>query len=207
MLEQKFKEKANYIFEAKFKWLTHVPDKETFKTLWEDISGIYSGLVDNLWTLDSKLEENSSQLRKGMQQVDIWFEEPYNLMVEFDEKQHFNQFRLITLNESCLFNYEVYESLCKPIRPGTSSFHRLKSSDPFFPEMHDGDKQDNRDRQRAFRDYLKDKACEVFEINRTLRIPYTVTNNKIKNFNTADLESVREYIIENGFLDRIKTFK
>ena len=90
-------------------------------------------LVDNLWTLDSKLEENSSQLRKGMQQVDIWFEEPYNLMVEFDEKQHFNQFRLITLNESCLFNYEVYESLCKPIRPGTSSFHRLKSSDPFFP--------------------------------------------------------------------------
>ena len=43
MLEQKFKEKANYIFEAKFKWLTHVPDKETFKPLWEDISGIYSG--------------------------------------------------------------------------------------------------------------------------------------------------------------------
>lgn len=203
MLEEKFKYEAKYELEAKFDWLKHVPDKQTHKDYWEEISNIYSRLVDNKWTFDSRLEEYKDQIRTGNQQIDIWFSEPYNFIVEFDESQHFNQFRLLTLNDYCLNISDDYRKLCKPIKPGKSGFKKLKSDDPLFPEMYDGEKQDNRPRQRAFNDYLKDLAPKVYGFNPTLRIPYTVTHKKINEFNDDDLKAIEKYINENNFLDKI----
>lgn len=97
LLELEFKEKAKYTLESRKDWLLNIPDKDLYKDFWEEISGVYNGLVDDRWTLDDMLNENFVLKKHSLARVDIWFEEPYNFICEFDEKQHFNQYRLITL--------------------------------------------------------------------------------------------------------------
>lgn len=62
-----------------------------------------------------------------------------------------------------------------------------------------GEKQDNRIRQRAFRDYLKDIVPVKLGYNPTVRISYQVTNNKIKEFTKEDLENIGRWNDENSF--------
>ena len=82
------------------------------------------------------------------------------------------------------------------IKPGNSGFTRLKSFDPLFPEMLVGEKQDNRIRQRAFRDFLKDLLPLENGFNPTLRIPYHITNNKRKDFTEIEIDNIKSYIKE-----------
>ena len=141
-----------------------------------------------------------------MQSFDIWIGEPFNFAIEFDEKQHFNQYRKITLGyyeRICTkFPLKFYKKLNKDtsIKPGTSGFTRLKSNDPLFPELLIGKRQDNRIRQRAFRDFLKDLLPNENGFNPTLRIPFHITNNNIDNFSEADLRNVEKYIEENELI-------
>ena len=173
---------------------------------------MYNGLVDDRWTLDDMLNENFVLKKHSLARVDIWFEEPYNFICEFDEKQHFNQYRLITLkrgykNLRFSFDYNFYYELSSECvaKPGKSGFHRLRSTDILFPEMLKGNKQDNRIRQRAFRDYLKDIVPIKLGYNPTIRISYKVTNNKNKDFTKEDLENIKEYLYENDVFGKIKT--
>ena len=92
-------------------------------------------------------------------------------------------------------NQSLNDSLM--IKPGKSGFTKLKSNDPLFPATLEGDKQDNRVRQRAFRDFLKDLLPIVNGFNPTLRIPYHIRNKNIKDFTESDLISLHEYILEN----------
>ena len=62
--------------------------------------------------------------------------------MEFDETQHFNQFRLITLEnyanyENSPFDLQQYLDISKSriVKPGISGFHKLKSFDPLFPPI------------------------------------------------------------------------
>ncbi len=70
--------------------------------------------------------------------------------------------------------------------------------------MNDGDKQDNRIRQRAFRDFLKDVLPLENSVNKTFRIPYIITNKKIKDFNKEDLKNVLIYANSNKLYDNFK---
>lgn len=212
LLELEFKEKAKYTLESRKDWLLNIPDKDLYKDFWEEISGVYNGLVDDRWTLDDMLNENFVLKKHSLARVDIWFEEPYNFICEFDEKQHFNQYRLITLkrgykNLKFSFDYNFYYELSseRVAKPGKSDFHKLRSTDILFPEMLKGNKQDNRIRQRAFRDCLKDIVPIKLGYNSTIRISYKVTNNKNKDFTKEDLENIKEYLYENDVFGKIKT--
>ncbi|MBU5428159.1 hypothetical protein KQI41_17330 [Tissierella pigra] len=209
LLELEFKEEAKYTLESKKDWLLNIPDKDLYKEFWEDISDVYGVLVDDKWTLDDKLGRKSNFIKNGMARIDIWFEEPYNFICEFDEKQHFNQYRLMTLergykNLKPSFDYNSYYDLSSKsiVNPGKSGFHKLKGKDILFPEILKGDKQDNRIRQRAFRDYLKDIVPVKLGYNPTVRINYQVTNNKIKDFTKEDLENIKRYLYDNDIFQK-----
>lgn len=211
LLEIEFKKEAKYTLECKKNWLVNVPDQELYKEFWSEIADIYKSITENKWSLDDVINENSDILKHRNAQMDIWFHEPYNFLCEFDEKQHFNQYRLITLengydNLEISFDYNHYHELSsnRIAKPGKSGFDKLKSKDMLFPEMLDGERQDNRIRQRAFRDYLKDIVPIRLGYNPTVRISYNITNNKIKDFAEVDLDSVRMYLYKNSILNKIE---
>ena len=202
-LEQKYKKPARFSLEYSSPWLTAVPDKNTLKDYWPLVKSVYAELVDHKYDLDKQIE---SIKKPGKQYFDIWFDDPYFLAVEFDEEQHFNQFRAITLKYygdfDCDINISDYQQYCSVIKnPGTSGFQKLKSRDPLFPEMLPGVKQDNRIRQRAFRDFLKDITPLANGFGPTVRIPFQIANNRKNNFNKSDLSRVSEYLIKNNFIN------
>ncbi len=168
------------------------------------LSKLYSALTENKFLLIEKIAELTNKKQK--QSFDIWIGEPFNFAVEFDEKQHFNQFRRTTLNYydkiDIKFPIQLYKELNNgiEIKPGKSGFTKLKSYDPLFPPMLTGEKQDNRIRQRAFRDFLKDILPIENGYNPTLRIPYHVTNKNINDFTEAEIKNVEKYIIENELI-------
>lgn len=212
IFEQFFNCSVSYAFEAQPEWLKSVPDRDVYDSVWEDVSNVYASLVDHRWTLTDRLQAYAGELKDGRQRVDIWFEEPINCMLEFDETQHFNQFRLKTLQAwdgytQCSFDYDHYLALAEAttIPAGTTGFQKLKNYDPLFPQMLDGEAQDNRIRQRAFRDFLKDITPLVIpQVNPTIRISYMITNGRIRDFSGEDLEAVEAYIKHGGFWERMR---
>jgi len=210
LLESKFKIKPQYSLEPTKELLRNSPSYDDHAIKWEEISKVYSQLVDNEWTLDSVIQNNLEKIKYGKQRIDIWFEEPYNFIFEFDESQHFNQFRLMTLEHydeynQFPFDLKHYLSLAKQkiVKPGKSGFQKLKSYDPLFPPILEGERQDNRPRQRAFRDFLKDVTPVLKGYNPTVRISHQITNGKIKDFSEFDLASAREHIMQRNLLSEI----
>jgi len=210
-LTEKFGVTPTYTLEATQVWLPSYPQKEVFESCWSIISEIYSHLIDHNWTLDERLTQYEDQLRPGVQKIDIYFHEPYNFIFEFDEKQHFNQFRHRTLKhchiyDDLLSNYTDYLAWNEnvTINPGKSGYQKLKGFDPLFPPLLKGDKQDNRIRQRAFRDFLKDiiPRC-VSHLNPTVRVSHHVTDKVVKDFNGDDLEKIGVYFDRVCVWDRI----
>lgn len=201
-LEAVYGEPSSYEFEYKPKWLSTIPDHSLLKDMWEVVDKVYSSLVDGKYKLDDRLK----LAKRGQQSFDIWFSDPIKVAVEFDESQHFNQFRAVSLeqysNVEAGFSIDYYLSLNqKNVGPGTTGFKKLKSNDPLFPEMYSGENQDNRVRQRAFRDTLKDLIPIALGFKPTIRIPYHVTNKSIKDFTKQDLQAISEY------LETIRLFK
>lgn len=210
LLETKFKIKPQYSLESTKEWLRNSPSYDEHEMKWGKISKVYSQLVDNKWTLDSVIQNNLDKIKYGKQRIDVWFEEPYNFIFEFDESQHFNQFRLRTLEHFDEYNqfpfkFKHYLSLAKQtiVKPGKSGFQKLKSPDPLFPPMLEGERQDNRPRQRAFRDFLKDITPVLKGFNSTIRISYKITNGKTKEFSGSDLTSAKEHIMQENLLSKI----
>ncbi|MDY0143102.1 MAG: hypothetical protein RBR97_14530 [Bacteroidales bacterium] len=205
LIEKKYNKKTSCFYEYKPNWLLSNPSKQLIKNHLE-LNELYSELTENKFTLIEKVEELSDKKLKQKQSFDIWIGEPFNFAVEFDEKQHFNQFRKITLDFydkiKIKFPLKTYKELNKEIKikPGKSGFTKLQSNDPLFPEMLEGEKQDNRIRQRAFRDFLKDLLPNENGFKPTLRIPYQVTNKSIGDFTETELRNVEKYIIENELI-------
>ncbi len=205
LIEKKFNKKPTCKFEYKPDWLLSFPTKSLIEN-YPELSELYSELVNKEYTLTEKLSELTDKHLKQKQSFDIWIGEPFNFAIEFDEKQHFNQYRKITLEYydkiNIRFPIQLYKELNENIiiKAGKSGFTKLKSYDPLFPEMFKGIDQDNRIRQRAFRDYLKDLLPIDKKFNPTLRIPYHITNKKISNFTKIDLNNIIKYIEENDLI-------
>lgn len=201
LLKQKYKQEAVCIYEYKPEWLLSYPTKELIEKR-DEIAKIYTALTEGKFSLMDKYEELSQKKRIQKQSFDIWIGAPYNFALEFDEKQHFNQFRYISLDYydkiKTKFPVNIYKKLNEGmvIKPGKSGFTKLKSYDPLFPALLKVEYQDNRIRQRAFRDFLKDLFPIENGFNPTLRIPYHVTNKNINNFTKSDLKKVEDYIEE-----------
>ncbi|MBK7970282.1 MAG: hypothetical protein IPK08_15820 [Bacteroidetes bacterium] len=155
LLNEEYGITLKYGVEYSPSWLTAVPNEDSLIHHWSIVKDVYSALTDGILNLENQL--NFVKI-SGSQKYDIWFNEPFCFAVEFDESQHFNQFRGKTLNFYNQINYKFdlqaykgYTNIKKPM--GTSGFQKLKCIDPMFPEMYEGEKQDNRMRQRAFRDF------------------------------------------------------
>jgi hypothetical protein len=88
----------------------------------------------------------------------------------------------------------------KIIKPSLSRFTKLKTPNILFPEFLLGDKQDNRIRERAFRDVLKDLTPLCMGFNRTIRIPYHVTSKKINEFTNLNLKDILNFLKSEGLL-------
>ena len=211
VLENKFHMEVKYSFEQKKDWLLNVPNKDLYSEFWNEISFVYSNIADNMWDIDEQINLIQQNKLTAKARIDIWFEEPYNFICEFDETQHFNQFRQITLENSYKvfkysFNYNDYLEICKNriLAPGTSGFHKLRSQDNLFPPMYKSEKQDNRLRQRAFRDFLKDIVPVKLGHNPTVRTSNKVTNGRIKDFTSSDLEAIRTYLNDIDIFKKIK---
>lgn len=205
LIEKKYNKKPSCFYEYKPDWLLSNPSKQLIENR-SELSELYAELTGNKFSLKAKITELTDKKRKQKQSFDIWIGEPFNFAIEFDEKQHFNQFRKITLDYydkiDIKFPIQFYKELNNgiEIRLGKSGFTRLKSNDPLFPEMLEGEEQDNRIRQRAFRDFLKDLLPIENGFNPTLRIPYQVTNKNINDFTETDINNVEKYIIENELI-------
>lgn len=205
LLEKKHGIIPKLIYEYKPDWLLSNPSKNLINN-YPELSKLYSELTNDKYTLTEKHSELTEKNLMQKQSFDIWIGEPFNFAIEFDEKQHFNQFRKITLDYyekvNTKFPLNVYKQLNDgiKIKPGKSGFTKLKGYDPLFPEMLEGEKQDNRIKQRAFRDFLKDLLPIEHGFNPTLRIPFQVTNKNIDNFDKSDIDNVEKYINNNRLL-------
>lgn len=205
LIEKKYNKKPSCFYEYKPDWLLSNPSEQLIENR-SELSELYGELTENRFSLKEKFTELSAKKLKQKQSFDIWIGEPFNFAIEFDEKQHFNQFRKITLNfyDKIDIKYPIgiYKELNNQIeiKPGKSGFTKLKSNDPLFPEMLEGERQDNRIRQRAFRDFLKDLLPIENGFNPTLRIPYQVTNKSITDFTESELKNVENYINNNELI-------
>lgn len=199
LIEKEHNMKASCVYEYKPEWLLSNPTNQLLEK-YSELNELYKELTDNQFLLKEKILELSDKKLNQKQSYDIWIGEPFNFAIEFDEKQHFNQYRRITLDYydkiETKFPVKFYKKLNEDveIKPGKSGFTRLKSYDPLFPEMLEAEKQDNRIRQRAFRDFLKDLLPIENGFNPTLRIPYHVTDMSITDFSEAELKNIEKYI-------------
>lgn len=209
LLEERFDRPATFALEATLDWLPSVPDRAQYAAVWNDLEAVYAALVEGRWTLAARLEAHANALRFGPMRVDAYFDAPYSFIFEFDEEQHINTHRLRTLDAAsfysrCSFDVAGYKAACslRPALPGETSFFKLKSDDPLFPPLLAGAAQDNRTRQRAFRDALKDAApFALAHLNPTLRISWEVAHGKRGYFDERDIDAVQAHLISNGFLD------
>lgn len=205
LIEEKYHKKPDYFYEYKPDWLLSNPSKQLIENR-PELSELYLELTENRFSLKEKVTELTERKLKQKQSFDIWIGEPFNFAIEFDEKQHFNQFRKITLDFYDKINtkypIQFYKELNNEIeiKPGKFGFTKLNRNDPLFPEMLEGEKQDNRIRQRAFRDFLKDLLPIENGFNPTLRIPYQVTNKSINGFTENEIRNVEKYINENELI-------
>jgi hypothetical protein len=205
ILAKKYNEIPKVNYEYKPDWLLSNPPLHLIESN-KALNLLYIELNNKKFNLKGKYTELTERSLRQKQAFDIWIGEPFNFAVEFDEKQHFNQFRNVTLKyyDNVDINYplELYEKLNKGvvIKPGKSGFTKLRSHDPLFPEIIEGERQDNRIRQRAFRDFLKDLLPITNGYKPTLRIPYQMANFKIKEFSNDDLKSVENYIYVNELI-------
>jgi hypothetical protein len=196
-LRDHYGEEVKYTLEYKPEWLQGFPSAVKKSGFWPNICKAYSQLNEIKLDLETQLESYTQSSRA--QSYDIWFHEPANFAVEFDEKQHFNQFRKSTLehyNKTPInFDLQTYKELCcRVVKPGKSYFQKTKKNNDLFPYQGDSEAQDNRIRQRAFRDMLKDIYPLVMGFNGTFRIPYQFVTNKIKDFNEDDLRLVEQIV-------------
>lgn len=178
------------------------PSEEIFKKNWKSVTGVYEKVNGFDLKLEEVLKSNKSNLKSGFHEADIFFYSPFKMIVEYDERQHFNQFRRITLQSNLYVGYSGFASttytslnqrIVKPGKKNNGSCY-VNGDDPLFPPNEEENKQDNRHRQRAFRDYLKDLIAQEWSYKPTVRIPASLVKWKRNNLTHTDLKIIKEYL-------------
>jgi len=193
--------------------LNSTPLPDQFPKTWNYLADAYKLINGAGLDLNSVIEKKTGSLKLGRQESDVLITSPFILMIEYDEEQHFNQYRYLTLQSPMYDNWngfdpELYNQLSnRTVKPGSkkSGFHFLKSKDPLFPEDHNNEKQDNRLRQRAFRDMVKDAWSIENDWKPTLRVPAYLVEWKRNSLTDSDWMILRDYI-ERVFFNRKNVF-
>lgn len=148
---------------AQFEWLRNKPSREDFGCSYDLLMQLYDELNGD-W-------EGTTAKSDGYLTPDAYFPEPYHFIFEFDELQHFTQFREITFRyypENVRLSYakEKYLSFCEryhvaALAKGPDRFRRPTADFPYV---------NGRAAQRAFFDTFRDWLPAKHGLNPTLRL-------------------------------------
>jgi hypothetical protein len=148
---------------AQFEWLQNKPSREHFGDHYDILMELYVELNGD-W-------DGTSAKTDGYLTPDAYFPEPYHFIFEFDELQHFTQFRELTFryypeNVPLAYAPEEYLRFCKQhhaaaLAKGPDRFRRRTADFPYV---------NGRAAQRAFFDTFRDWLPPLHGLNPTVRL-------------------------------------
>ena len=148
---------------AQFDWLCNKPSREHFGDYYDILMELYDELRGD-W-------EGTSAKADGFLTPDAYFPEPYHFIFEFDELQHFTQFREQTFrfypeNVPLAYAPEKYLQFCQQyhteaLAKGPDRFRRATADFPYV---------NGRAAQRAFFDTFRDWLPPQHGLNPTVRL-------------------------------------
>ena len=148
---------------AQFEWLRNKPSREHFGEHYDILMELYVELNGDWGGTSAKTD--------GYLTPDAYFPEPYHFIFEFDELQHFTQFRELTFryypeNVPLAYAPEEYLRFCKQhhaaaLAKGPDRFRRRTADFPYV---------NGRAAQRAFFDTFRDWLPPQHGLNPTVRL-------------------------------------
>ena len=148
---------------AQFEWLQNKPSREHFGDHYDILMELYVELNGDWGGTSAKTD--------GYLTPDAYFPEPYHFIFEFDELQHFTQFRELTFryypeNIPLAYAQEEYLRFCKQhhaaaLAKGPDRFRRRTADFPYV---------NGRAAQRAFFDTFRDWLPPQHGLNPTVRL-------------------------------------
>jgi hypothetical protein len=182
---------------AQFEWLRNKPSREHFGEHYDILMELYVELNGDWGGTSTKTD--------GYLTPDAYFPEPYHFIFEFDELQHFTQFRELTFryypeNVPLAYAPEEYLRFCKQhhaaaLAKGPDRFRRRTADFPYV---------NGRAAQRAFFDTFRDWLSPQHGLNPTVRLAeFEVTRILNGELTGNDAKTYMERLI----YDRIVTSK
>ena len=182
---------------AQFEWLQNKPSREHFGDHYDILMELYVELNGDWGGTSAKTD--------GYLTPDAYFPEPYHFIFEFDELQHFTQFRELTFryypeNVPLAYAPEEYLRFCKQhhaaaLAKGPDRFRRRTADFPYV---------NGRAAQRAFFDTFRDWLPPQHGLNPTVRLAeFEVTRILNGELTGNDAKTYMERLI----YDRIVTSK
>jgi hypothetical protein len=182
---------------AQFEWLRNKPSREHFGDHYDILMELYVELNGDWGGTSAKTD--------GYLTPDAYFPEPYHFIFEFDELQHFTQFRELTFryypeNVPLAYAPEEYLRFCKQhhaaaLAKGPDRFRRRTADFPYV---------NGRAAQRAFFDTFRDWLPPQHGLNPTVRLAeFEVTRILNGELTGNDAKTYMERLI----YDRIVTSK
>ena len=148
---------------AQFDWLRNKPSREHFGEHYDAVMSLYADLQGD-W-------EGTTAKADGYLIPDAYFPEPYHFLFEFDELQHFTQFRERTFqfypaNVPLAYTPLEYKQFCQQhhvaaLAKGPERFRRPTADFPYT---------NGRAAQRAYFDTFRDWLPPLHGLNPTLRL-------------------------------------
>ena len=148
---------------AQFDWLRNKPRREDFGKHYDAVMTLYTALEGD-W-------EGTTAKADGYLIPDAYFPEPYHFIFEFDELQHFTQFRERTFQHypaaiEIAYAPQKYRQFCQQhhaaaLAKGPARFRRNTADFPYT---------NGRAAQRAFFDTFRDWLPPLHGLNPTLRL-------------------------------------
>lgn len=148
---------------AQFDWLRNKPRREDFGKHYDAVMTLYTALEGDWAGTTAKAD--------GYLIPDAYFPEPYHFIFEFDELQHFTQFREQTFQYypadiEIAYALQTYRQFCQQhhaaaLAKGPARFRRNTADFPYT---------NGRAAQRAFFDTFRDWLPPLHGLNPTLRL-------------------------------------
>ena len=179
---------------AQFDWLRNKPSCEHFGEHYDAVIALYAELGGD-W-------EGTTAKADGYLVPDAYFREPYHFIFEFDELQHFTQFRERTFqfypaNIPLAYAPQQYRQFCQQyhgaaLAKGPERFRRRTADFPY---------KNGRAAQRAFFDTFRDWLPPLHGLNPTVRLAEFEVTPILKKQLTGD--TAKAYM-ENLLHQRLK---
>ena len=185
---------------AQFGWLRNKPRREDFGKHYDAVIALYTALEGD-W-------EGTTAKADGYLIPDAYFPEPYHLIFEFDELQHFTQFRERTFQYypadiEIAYAPQKYRQFCQEyhaaaLAKGPARFRRHTADFPYT---------NGRAAQRAFFDTFRDWLPPLHGLNPTLRLTEFEVSPILSGHltNTAAKDHMQRLLHQR--LTKLSTFK